>query len=182
MKQLSLKSIQFITISVLLLTACNPAPKQAEQEEKNAITAISDADFQALWEKVDLLWEKRESNLVSSAYASNFIRISPAGTSTSVEELTNEMNAIGGAYPDMTLELERYDIRGNMVIVHWSVDGTFTGELGGVKGNGKPFSNVIGVTVITVENGLIVKDDSYWDTFAAFAQTGYTIAASETES
>lgn len=182
MKQLSLKPIQFITILILVLTACNPAPKPAEQEEKNTTTTISDAEFQALWEKIDLLWEKRESNLVSSVFASNFTRISPAGTSTSVEELTNEMNAITGAYPDLTLDLERFDIRGNMVIVHWSVNGTFTGELGGVKGNGKPFSDVVGVTVITVENGLIVKDDSYWDTFAVFAQTGYTIASPETES
>ena len=182
MKQLSLKPIQIFTIFILILVACNPAPKQAEQEEKNTTVTISDAEFQVLWEKVDLLWEKRESNLISSVYASNFTRICPAGTSTSAEDLTNEMNAINGAYPDMTLELERYDIRGNMVIVHWSVDGTFTGELGGVNGNGKPFSNVVGVTVITVENGLIINDDSYWDTFAVFAQTGYTIASSETES
>ncbi len=173
------RSFQMIAIFAFLFLACKEAPKPAEHEEKAPTAVFGDTEFQALWEKVDLLWEKRESGLVNTVYAEDFIRISPAGKSTSVEELSNEMNAIIGAYPNMTLELERYDIRGNMVIVHWSVDGTFTGELAGVQGNGKPFSNVVGVSIITVENGKIVKDDSYWDTFAVFAQAGYTISSPE---
>ena len=45
------------------------------------------------------------------------------------------------------------------------------GEIAGLTGNGKPYK-VMGITVITVEDGKIVKDDSYWDSYAVFAQTG----------
>ena len=51
--------------------------------------------------------------------------------------------------------------------------------MAGLKGNGKPYS-VKGMTVFTIEDGKVVTDDSYWDTFAVFGQTGgYTIVEVE---
>ena len=66
-----------------------------------------------------------------------------------------------------------------MASVIWTVDGNFTGEIAGLKGNGKPYS-VKGITVLTIEDGKVVNDDSFWDTFAVFGQTGgYTIVEVE---
>lgn len=174
----SFKSIYLVFLMAfcfLFILSCKEKIKEETLSEKQSIEEISDKEFKELWEKVDALWEKKDPNLIYTVYADNFKRISPGGTSTSVEELTKELKSINNAYPDMTLDLERFNILGDMVIVHWSVDGTFTGELGGVKGNGKPFKDVIGISVFTVKNGKIIKDDSYWDTFAIFRQTGYII-------
>ena len=180
MKQLTLKKLfVFPVLSLLLVLGCKDAPKEIGVVEVPEITEFSDADFKILWQSVEALWEQRDSTLIHDAYADNFTRISPGGTSSSVEELTKELNAVGVAFPDLELNLVRYDICGDMVVTHWSVDGYFTGEIAGLTGNGKPYS-VPGVTIITVSNGKIVKDDSYWDTYAVFAQTGgYAIIESK---
>jgi len=163
----------------MLVLGCKETPKEAVDEETPAMTQISDAEFDALWAKEKALWETQDPALIHTVFADNFKRISPGGTSTSDEELTNELNAIRVAFPGLSLNLERYDICGNMVSIHWSVSGDFTGEIAGLKGNGKPYK-VIGISVVFIEDGKIVKDDSYWDTFAVFAQTeGYKIVAED---
>jgi predicted ester cyclase len=172
MKQPILKKfLLFVVLCPMLILGCKENPKEATIEETPAMTQISDAEFNALWVKVEALWEQGDPALINTVYADNFKRISPGGASTSAEELTNELNAVGVAFPGLSLNLERYDLCGNMASVHWSVSGDFTGEAAGLKGNGKPYK-VPGITVLFVEDGKIVKDDSYWDTFAVFAQTG----------
>lgn len=159
--------------------------KEMHQEHQGDIeesAALTDDDFKVLWGHIDALWEQKDISLAGNVYAENFTRVSPGGTSSSYDELSNELNAINGAYPDMTLDLKSYDLCGNRAVVHWSVNGTFTGELGGIKGNGKPFEDVVGVTIMYVEDGKIVNDESYWDTFSVFAQTGFSISAPEMES
>ena len=168
-----------MTYCLLFVLGCKEKPKQEHIEVDSSVTVLSETDFRNLWDKADELWEKKDPNLIDSVYANNFKRVSPGGTSTNVAELSEELEAIKNAYPDMTLDLERYEILGDRAIVHWSVDGTFTGELVGIKGNGKSFQDIIGVSIFTIENGKIIKDDSYWDTFAIFNQTGYTIVEVE---
>jgi len=182
MKKLTFnRSFLFVALSALLILGCKEAPKVAEVEEAVTVAGITDSEFNTLWEKVAALWEQRDSALIQGVYADEFIRISPGGTSTSAEELANELNAVGVAFPGLKLNLLSYDICGNMVSTHWSVEGDFTGEIAGLKGNGKPYS-VKGITVITVEGGKIIKDDSYWDTYAVFAQAGgYAIVEANAE-
>jgi steroid delta-isomerase-like uncharacterized protein len=173
------KSVLFVALCTMLILGCKETPKEAEVEETAAATELTDEAFNALWQNVDALWEQRNPALIHTVYADSFKRTATGGTSTSAEELTNELNAVGTAFPGMELNLVSYDICNNMASVHWTVDGNFTGEIAGLTGNGKPYS-VIGITVITVEDGKIVNDDSYWDSFAVFAQTGgYAIVEAE---
>jgi steroid delta-isomerase-like uncharacterized protein len=182
MKKLSLnKSILITALFAMILFGCKEAPKKAEVQETPAVAELTDANFNELWNKVEDLWEQRDPALIHTVYADKFVRKATGGTSTSDAELTTELNAVGVAFPGMKLNLVSYDICENMASVIWSVDGNFTGEIAGLKGNGKPYS-VKGITVIKVENGKIVKDDSFWDSFAVFAQTGgYSIVEVKSE-
>ncbi len=170
--------------SLILLISCKQTPKEDEDKVAEVVkmdNTLTDTQFNALWENVDALWEKLDPALIHTAYADKFVRISPGGTSTNDEELTKELNSVGVAFPGMKLNLKHYDLCDNMASVHWSVSGNFSGEIAGLKGNGKPYE-VIGITVIFVEDGKIVKDDSYWDTYAVFAQTGgYKIVEDKTK-
>lgn len=170
-----------LTGLVFINSACKETPKEEIEQVKTVevVNEISDTDFKALWEKIDLMWEKRAPELINNVYADNFTRISPGGKSTSGAELVSEFNAINGAYPDMILNLDDYYIRGNIVVVNWSADGTFSGELIGVKGNEKPFKAISGITVLTIEDGKVVKDDSSWNALEIFLQTGYKITSQE---
>lgn len=183
-KQLLKQPLQFVALFAMLILGCKENPKEAEVEVVEAVevdNTLTDAQFKAIWEKDVALWETQDSALINTVFAEKFTRTSPGGTSTSAEELTNELNAVGVAFPGLKLNLKHYDICENMVSVHWSVSGDFTGEIAGLKGNGKPY-DVIGISVIFVEDGKIVKDESYWDTFAVFAQTGgYKIVEDKTK-
>jgi hypothetical protein len=166
--------IYIIAISIILLIGCKETPKEEEVKVSEVVAmdnSLTDEQFNALWENIHALWEKQDPALIHSVYADKFIRISPGGTSTNDEELTKELNNVGMAFPGLKLNLKRYDLCDNMASVHWSVSGDFTGEIAGLKGNGKPY-DVIGISVFFVVDGKIVNDDSYWDTYAVFAQTG----------
>ncbi|GAA3568256.1 ester cyclase [Snuella lapsa] len=171
-----------LALFLLIVLGCKEQSASTSVATLSIDEEITDTDFKALWDKVDLLWEKRDTALIHTVFANDFIRVSPGGTSSSAAELANEFNIINGAYPDMELHLVRYDIRGNMVVIHWSVDGTFTGELIGVKGNGKPFKGLSGITVFTIKDGKVVRDDSSWNTLELFIQTGYDIVDASTKS
>lgn len=175
-KQLLKQPLLFVALFAMLIIGCKENPKEAEAEVE-AVEAVevdntlTDAQFKKIWEKDVALWETQDPALINTVFAENFTRTSPGGTSTNAEELSSELRSVGIAFPGLKLNLNHYDICDNMVSVHWSVSGDFTGEIAGLKGNGKPY-NVIGISVIFVEDGKIVKDESYWDTYAVFAQAG----------
>ena len=88
MKKLELnKSFLSIALCAIFILSCKQAPKE--------LSALTDANFNALCEKVDALWEHGDPELIHTAYADNFVRVSPGATSKSAEELTNELNAVG---------------------------------------------------------------------------------------
>lgn len=175
------KTLMLATIIGIICfsSSCKDAPdKPVEKIEDNQfeeVPLISHSDFKAIWEQIDKLWERRDPELIPTVYAEEFVRVSPSGTSTNIEELTKEFNLITSAYPDMQLNLDDYTIKDNTIVVYWSVDGTFSGELLGVKGNGKPFQDLKGISLFTFKDGKIAKDDSYWNTLELFTQTGYSI-------
>ena len=169
--QVLLIALFFVTIMYSCQTTTSTEPSATSTEQ-----GLTTAEFEALWNKIDKLWEEKDPALISTVYADEFVRTCPSGTSRSEEDLSKELNGIRNAYPDMTLDLASYDLCGNMAIIHWTVDGTFTGSFGDVQGNGKKFTKDAGVTIATVENGKITKDVSYWDSYEALRQAGYIIA------
>lgn len=165
---------------ILLLNSCNDQPERKEKEsaivEKIDVdTQFNDEDFKGLWKNVKALWEKRQDSIVHKVYADEFIRVSPAGEFTNAEELSQELQAIEGAYPDLSLDMKSYDLCEDKVIVIWTVSGTFTGELMGLKGNGAKFKNKEGITIFTLVDGKVVDDRSYWDSFMILRDVGYQI-------
>lgn len=179
-------SIRFILLSIMtFIVFVNFACKEEKQvepvaeikvmEDANGTPEITHSDFKAIWETIKLLWESRDKELISSVYADEFVRISPSGTSKNATELAKEFELITVAYPDMKLVLDDYTIHGNEVVIYWSANGTFSGELMGVQGNGKPFENIKGITVLTFQGNKVAKDDSYWNALEMFMQTGYKI-------
>lgn len=60
------------------------------------------------------------------------------------------------AMPDLTYTFEKKLIEGNMAVIRWNMEGTFTGQYKGANGNGKKIQDV-GNTLIRVSNGKIAE-------------------------
>jgi steroid delta-isomerase-like uncharacterized protein len=65
--------------------------------------------------------------------------------------------------PDRTLRINNRTLVGNQLVVEWQASGTHTGDFLGVGGNGQPFT-INGVTVVTRQDGKIVRESHYYDT------------------
>lgn len=173
----------FLLVSCSILGNLSCKEKEQEQvppeikviEEVDGTPEMTHSNFKAIWETIKLLWESRDTELIPSVYAKEFVRVSPFGTVRTIEELSKEFEMMTGAYPDMKLVLDDYLITDNVAVMYWSASGTFTGELMGIKGNGQPFKNIKGITVLTFKGNRVEKDDSTWNALEMFQQTGYKI-------
>ena len=64
MKKLELnKSFPCIALCAIFILSCKQAPKE--------LSALTDANFNALWEKVDALWEQGDPALIHMVFAEN---------------------------------------------------------------------------------------------------------------
>jgi len=62
------------------------------------------------------------------------------GEPTAPESFSQIVQALRGAFPDLRLRLEEVAERGDQLAGRMSLEGTFTGRLWGVPGDGKPHS------------------------------------------
>lgn len=183
MKKIYQFSVLWLFAGLLfLLNGCKDQPEMKEKEKiavEEVETQLNDEGFKDLWQNIEALWEQRQDSLVYEVYADNFVRVSPAGKFTNTEELSQELQAIERAYPDLSLDMQSYDLCGDKAIVVWTVSGTFTGELSGLKGNGTEFKDKEGITILTIMDGKVIDDRSYWDSFMILRDAGYQIAPGE---
>lgn len=77
-------------------------------------------------------------------------------------------------FPDLKIEINRIiaDEKDGIVIVFWEYNGTHkNGNLFGVESSGKKVS-VNGISILTVENGLVVKESGIVDNLSLLMQLG----------
>jgi steroid delta-isomerase-like uncharacterized protein len=60
---------------------------------------------------------------------------------------------------------------GDKVATRWTGHGTHTGEIAGVAPTGKEVT-VTGLTISRVENGMLVEEQTVWDTLGMLVQLG----------
>lgn len=76
------------------------------------------------------------------------------------------------AFPDMSWVSPRVYVQGDVVIQEWVSNATHRGDLGSMKATGKP-TGIHGVSVYWFgEDGLIRKDNTYYDSLTIARQTG----------
>lgn len=77
-------------------------------------------------------------------------------------------------FPDLKIEINRIiaDEKDGIVIVFWEYNGTHkNGNLFGVESSGKKVT-VNGISILTVENGLVVKESGIVDNLSLLMQLG----------
>lgn len=146
-------------------------------ENKEAESGLSVDEVNAIWTKIDQMWETQDATLVGEIYAETFSRTSPSGVSTSAEELDqNELGLYRSAFPDMTIDQGEVTISGNTAVVQWTSSGTFSGPFGPMEPNNARFENTGGISVLTIEDGKVTKDVTYINQLVAWMEMGYMLA------
>lgn len=89
--------------------------------------------------------------------------LAPVGELRVPEELRAYFDELFAAMPDFKYEVTALFEQGDRVAVHWRAAGHFSGQpYQGIRANGAAI-HTEGADLISVENGLIRRLDSYWD-------------------
>lgn len=99
-------------------------------------------------------------------------RLVPVGELRVPDEHRAYFEEVFAAMPDFTNEVLDIFAQGDLVALQWRASGVFTGRpFRGIRANGARIQTE-GVDLARVENGLIVRLDSYWDDAAIARQIG----------
>jgi glyoxylase-like metal-dependent hydrolase (beta-lactamase superfamily II)/predicted ester cyclase len=90
-------------------------------------------------------------------------RIAPVGELTAPDEVRQFFAGLFAAVPDSNFEVLDFVSEGDKVVVRWRNTGTFSGgPFMGFEPTGSRI-DIEGMDMLTVENGLIVRNDAYYD-------------------
>jgi steroid delta-isomerase-like uncharacterized protein len=91
---------------------------------------------------------------------------------TGVDGVNQHMSQIFAAFPDFWVEVvEILAAEGDRVILRYIGHGTFTGELFGIRGTGKPVSWQA-INIYRFENGKVAETWQHMDSLAILRQIG----------
>ena len=98
--------------------------------------------------------------------------LAPIGELRVPDELRSYFEGVFAAFPDFKYEVVDVITEGDRVAVSWRATATFTGEpYQGIVANGAHVE-VEGADICRVEDGLLVRLDSYWDDSSLARQLG----------
>lgn len=98
--------------------------------------------------------------------------LAPVGELRVPEDLRAYFDGVFASFPDFRYEVMEMFADGERVAVWWRAAGTFTGRpYTGIRANGTHVQ-IEGIDLARVENGLLVRLDSYWDDTAVARQIG----------
>lgn len=86
-----------------------------------------------------------------------------------IHAITQRFVAEVASVPDRKLTILNRVVSGNQLIVEWEAAGTHVASFLGFGGSGRTY-RLNGVTVVTRENGKIVRESHYYDTAALLQQ------------
>jgi steroid delta-isomerase-like uncharacterized protein len=98
--------------------------------------------------------------------------LAPIGELRVPDEWRAYFSSLFAAFPDFRYEVVTMVAEGDRVAVHWRASGTFTGaSYQGIHATGGR-ADAEGVDLLRVEDGKIVRLDSYWDDASVTRQLG----------
>lgn len=98
--------------------------------------------------------------------------LAPVGELRVPDEWRPYFESVFAAMPDFRYEVLATVTEGDRIAVHWQAEGTFTGRpYQGIKATGGGV-RMEGVDLVRVEDGKIVRLDSYWDDASVTRQLG----------
>jgi predicted ester cyclase len=78
------------------------------------------------------------------------------------------------AYPDFNLKLNELIVKGDWLIIHWTVTGTNTGLRGDVPPTGKGIE-ISGISLARVIDGKMIEEWNYYNLWVTYEQMGFTL-------
>lgn len=137
---------------------------------------ISEEEAKALMDDYVKIFNKKNLALIDEVFDINFELKSPVlpepliGTA----ELKNFVASTAVSFPDFHITIEDMLVDGDRIWSRFTITGTNTGRLAEIRATNKSFK-IAGLAMTHVQNGKIVKDETFWNALDLYQQLGFIL-------
>ncbi|MEP0132019.1 MAG: ester cyclase [Eudoraea sp.] len=165
------KSVIYIFILFVVITACRP-------ENKNAELSMNDRLSNNLTVFIDSCWNDQNVSKLNELVAKNFVRmLNGINVAGNENEMAAHMNVYFTGFPDLNIQYSDAYIEGNNIFMNWECTGSNTGVFGEMRATGKKIK-IQGLThLYFTEEGKLYKEDVYYNELDLLQQLGYSLTA-----
>jgi predicted ester cyclase len=165
------KSVIYIFIFFVVITACRP-------ENKNAELSMNDLLSNNLSVFIDSCWNDQNVSKLNELVEKNFVRmLNGINVAGNENEMAAHMNVYFTGFPDLNIQYSDAYIEGNNIFMNWECTGSNTGVFGEMRATGKKIK-IQGLThLYFTEEGKLYKEDVYYNELDLLQQLGYTLTA-----
>jgi len=170
------KSLLQITMIIpLALLLCFAISCQQQVEE-----GITEEEAKALWESSLEIWNEGNLAVVDELYDPNIIR-HDCGLPEDIvglDAFKNYVTLLRVSYPDFNVTLDELIVKGDKIVIRWTLTGTNTGPLQTHMGELPPTDQkmrVSGVEIVRLVNGKKAEQWIFYNQLDGYLQLGFTL-------
>lgn len=154
--------------------SCPDCKAEADAKEAEALTNVRALANQG--------WNDRDITGFLANLSDDFVRTENGKTVVNNKgEMEPVMNMFFTAFPDMKLTISNTTIGSSTTVNEWSATGTHNGTFGDIPATGKTVTFAGSSTITYNDEGLISREDVYFDMLSLMTQLGYSLAAQAEE-
>ena len=175
MKKLTL----FCSVLLIVLTSCQDNQTKEELEKYRAQTVLEEQNQAIVTSVFDRL-SKQDETVYQELYATNYSWYFPANNSETLnrKEEAGFVKLLWTSFPDIKWKIEDMFAKGSMVIVRFTVSGTFKEEYQGIPPTNDTFQ-IGGLWIASIEDGKLVEVREEADALGWMQQLGMELQMKE---
>jgi steroid delta-isomerase-like uncharacterized protein len=161
----------FIIIVTLILMLCFTFSCQQQVEE-----GITEEEAKALAESSLEIWNEGNLALIEEVYAPEYVRHDSAFPEDIVglDDFKKLITFMRTAYPDFKVTFDDMIVKGDKVVVRWTMIGTNTGPRGDLPPTGKKV-RISGISMSRIVNGKTAEEWEFYNSLDVALQLGFTL-------
>ena len=162
MKNIISSSIIFMVL--ILVISC---------QQENIIT---EEEAKLLCDKVEIMYSKADTETANEILDSSYVLYSPLFPmgARGIDVLMYNIKSNSRSFPDFSLTIDSFFVKGDIIYSYWTQKGTNTGPLGRMPTTGKSI-NVSGFAISRVKDGKIYEEHTYWNVLEFYKQLGFQV-------
>ena len=163
--------LQLTMIIPLALLLCFTFSCQQQVEE-----GITEEEAKALTESSLEIWNEGNLALIEEVYAPEYVRHDSAFPEDIVglDDFKKLITFMRTAYPDFNVTFDDMIVKGDKVVVRWTMIGTNTGPRGDLLPTGKKV-RISGISMSRIVNGKTAEEWQFYNSLDVALQLGFTL-------
>jgi steroid delta-isomerase-like uncharacterized protein len=152
------------------------------EQQPAAVSGVTMAEAQAICSTLAVARNTPDFNLLDQVLTADVVTEDPFGNApmTSLDQLKQFYLGTQSGFPAFSMSHDKIWLDGDDIIMHWTVSATHGGQWYGIAGTGKNVT-ISGISVLTVTNGKVSKQSSYFDLLSVANQIGARLHLPEGE-